>query len=102
LITKPKQGIYSLIHGQQYPIFDTTKTFKVFVDKYILTFTSDIKTDERHFINLEYYGTNNISACDGAFISQSKTFIMDDITGLNSDYYYSSFKEYLERLKKQI
>jgi len=48
---------------------------------------SDITTDERHHINLEYYGTNNITGCNGAFISQTKTFIMDDIEGTNMDYY---------------
>ncbi len=98
---KPKKGMYSLIHGIEYPIFDTTKIIKIFVDKYIITLTSDLTTDERHFINLEYYGTNNISACNGAFISQTKTFVMDDITGTNSDYYYKDFKAYLQKLQEQ-
>jgi uncharacterized protein YjbI with pentapeptide repeats len=102
LKTNSKKGIYSLIHGLEYPLFDTTKIIKIFVDKYIITFMSDITTDERHFINLEYYGINNITACNGAFISQSKTFVLDDIIGSNSDYYYKDFKLYLENLKQQI
>jgi len=63
---------------------------------------SDITTDERHHINLEYYGTNNITGCNGAFISQTKTFIMDDIEGTNMDYYYKDFKVYIEKLKQLV
>ena len=102
IITKPKKGIYSLIHKMIYPIFETTRVLKVFVDKYIITIMSDITTDERHYINLEYYGTNNITGCNGAFISQTKTFIMDDIEGTNMDYYYKDFKAYIESLRQSL
>jgi hypothetical protein len=100
IILKPNKGLYSLIHKVTYPIFETTKLLKIFVDKYIITLMADITTDERHFINLEYYGTNNIAACNGSFISQSKTFAMDNIEGSNLDYYYQDFKLYLEKLRE--
>lgn len=98
IFPNPKTGIFSLIHKIQYPLFNTTKILKIFVDKYIITIMSDLNTDERHFINLEYYGTNNIIECNGAFISRLKIIYLKDILGNEPNYYYN---EYF-KLEKQL
>ncbi len=99
---KPVEGIFSLIHKTRYPLFNTTRILKIFVGKYIITLHCDLTTDERHFINLEYFGSNNITACCGAFISRTKIFVMDNIEGEGMDYYDKNFKAYIESLKQNI
>ncbi len=95
-----KNGLYSLIHKLQYPLFKTTKILKIFIDKYIITLMSDINTDERHFINLEYYGLNDIMCFDGALISKLKILQMNDIIGTNKNYYYKEYYDMLAHLKQ--
>jgi len=63
-------GLFSIVHNKLYPKNDTTRKISVNIsNKIILYVTSDIKTDERHFINLFVnHAKENLS---GAMIENS-------------------------------
>jgi uncharacterized protein YjbI with pentapeptide repeats len=88
-ITKPKEGIISIIFNKTYPLLESTKMLKVFIDKYILTFITDINTDERHHLTLDVYG-HNINKCYGGMISQDRLLVLDSINEMPIKFYYQS------------
>jgi hypothetical protein len=63
--------IYSLIHNKAYPMTDQTKTMEIWLDKRVqMIITSDVNTDERHYIKLSLYDCQK-DKMTGAFIKNS-------------------------------
>jgi uncharacterized protein YjbI with pentapeptide repeats len=88
-VTKPKVGIKSIIFNKTYPLLDSTKMLKLFIDKYILTFITDTNTDERHHLSLDVYGYN-INKCYGGMVSQDRLLVLDSINEIPTKFYYQS------------
>jgi hypothetical protein len=79
----------SLVHNKDYPIMESTKMLKIYFNKYIFTIISDINTDERHYINLKFYGSS-LENCYGGLIEQEKLLVLDnliEVTGTEKEYY---------------
>jgi hypothetical protein len=103
-VTKPKVGIKSIIFNKTYPLLDSTKMLKLFIDKYILTFITDTNTDERHHLSLDVYGYN-INKCYGGMVSQDRLLVLDSINEIPTKFYYQSENtviNYLDMLKIPI
>jgi hypothetical protein len=85
----PDLTIKSIIFNKTYPLLDSTKMLKLFIDKYILTFITDTNTDERHHLSLDVYGYN-INKCYGGMVSQDRLLVLDSINEIPTKFYYQS------------
>ncbi len=78
---KPKTGIKSISFNKTYPLLNTTKSVKIGFNNFILTITSDISTDDRHYVellNVKPYGRLRLS---GALVSKNQIIKITNLVG---------------------
>lgn len=79
--TKSKKGLKSISFNKTYPLFESTKEIKIGFDNLILTLTSDIKTDDRHHLDLLNVKTYNFDNVSGALISKDQIIKISNLVG---------------------
>ena len=78
---KPKTGIQSISFNKTYPITTETKGIKIGVANYLFTITSDINTDDRHYLELLNVKQYDLSSLCGALISKDNIIRISNLEG---------------------
>jgi alpha-tubulin suppressor-like RCC1 family protein/uncharacterized protein YjdB len=79
---KPSEGLKSATFNKRYPLLNTTQGLKIGIGKYLLTIVTDLKTDDRHFVELLNVNSFNSANLSGALISSSKITRISNLEGL--------------------
>jgi hypothetical protein len=79
---KPKTGIHSISFNKTYPLTNQTKQVKIALGNYLLTITSDINTDDRHYLELLNVKQFDLPFVSGALIDKSNIIRISNLDGL--------------------
>jgi hypothetical protein len=77
----PKTGLNSISFNKTYPKTNATKGLRIGLADYLITFVSDINTDDRHSIELLKTKKYNLTNICGAFICKDQIIKISDLTG---------------------
>jgi hypothetical protein len=78
---KPKTGIQSISFNKTYPLTSATKGIKIGFANYLFTITSDINTDDRHYLELLNVKQFELSSLCGALISKARIIRISNLEG---------------------
>ncbi len=86
----PKTGLNSISFNKIYPKTNATKGLRIGLADYLITFVSDINTDDRHSIELLKTKKSNLNNICGALICKDQIIKISDLTGFELYQFNSS------------
>ena len=100
---KPKTGIESISFNKTYPLTNATKGIKIGFANYLLTMSSDINTDDRHYLELLNVKQYELSSLCGALISKARIIRISNLEGKELyDFDTNPFYNELNELCKEL
>ncbi len=76
-----RNGLKSISFSKTYPLLNSTKGLKIGLKNYLLTFISDINTDDRHHIELLAVKNKDLENCSGALICKDQILKISSLEG---------------------
>ncbi len=76
-----RNGLKSISFSKTYPLLNSTKGLKIGLKNYLLTFISDINTDDRHHIELLAVKNKDLENCSGALICKDQILKICSLEG---------------------